>query len=191
MQPKKEQILLAAIDAFSKKGANQTTMQEVATTAGVGKGTIYRYFKNKEELATAIIEYGIERLSEIIVSEISELDNPLEKLKKIIDVKLNFYSNHYEYGKFLIRHIWGYRNKFEDHIKRIRKGHTSIIEGVIAEGISSGIFKDMDVETTAVALIGGVNITVMHWVIFSDEFPADKIRTELNKLYLDGLLNDN
>ncbi|WP_408954362.1 TetR/AcrR family transcriptional regulator [Natroniella sp. ANB-PHB2] len=188
MHPKKERIIKAAIKKFSHQGVSNTTVQEIAKEAGVGKGTIYRYFENKEDLSHSLVELGIKRLTDRIKVRIENLDNPINKLEVIIETKLEFYSQYYDYGKYLIREIWGHKDSFEKHIKKIRELHTVIIEDIIKEGIDQGKFKDLNVETAAVSLIGAVNINVLHWVMFSEEFLIDEIKEDIMEIYFSGLL---
>ena len=56
---KQMEILKAAVDLISERGFERTTVDEIAARANVGKGTIYLYFKNKEEIFIDIIENGI------------------------------------------------------------------------------------------------------------------------------------
>ncbi|MCK8827524.1 TetR/AcrR family transcriptional regulator [Natroniella acetigena] len=188
MHPKEERIIAAAIEKFSKKGANSTTIQEVATAAGVGKGTIYRYFENKEGLISSLIEFGIDKVSKAIKEGLIGLDDPVEKLEAIIIAKLEFYNQHYDFGRFLMREIWGHKDKFEDHIQLIRDNHTVVLEETIEEGIVAGKFKEVNVETAAVSLMGMININALHWMMFNQEFPIEELKNDIIELFFDGVL---
>ncbi|KXS43783.1 MAG: TetR family transcriptional regulator [Candidatus Frackibacter sp. T328-2] len=187
MNSKKERIFTAAIDKFSQKGSTNTTMQEIAETAGVGKGTLYRYFENKENLIYSLIQYGINKMTNQVKEKISQVELPLEKLKIIVGAQLEFYDQHQNFCKFLTREIWGYQSKFEDYIKEIRSNNTVIIENIIKDGIERGVFKELNAETAAVSLSGMINITALHWFMFQNEFPIKEIRADIIRLYLDGL----
>ena len=185
---KKEQIMEAAIDKFASQGPNETTMSEIAKAAGVGKGTIYRYFDDKNKLIYEVVDYGIDKLNQKIKKEIKKFDDPVDKLKEIIRIKLKFYSEYYKVSKFLMREIWGHKDKFEENIKKIRYNHTIIIEEVLKEGIKAGKFKDINVETAATSLIGMVNVPVLHWMMFNNEFPIDELNSDIIDIYLTGFL---
>jgi len=191
MNSKKERIFTAAIDKFSQKGSTNTTMQEIAETAGVGKGTLYRYFENKEDLIYSLIQYGINKMTNQVKEKISQVEFPLEKLKIIVGAQLEFYDQHQNFCKFLTREIWGYQSKFEDHIKEIRSNNTVIIENIIKDGIERGVFKELNAETAAVSLSGMINITALHWFMFQDEFPIEKIRNDIIQLYFNGIKKSN
>ncbi|GAB6098967.1 hypothetical protein JCM16358_08460 [Halanaerocella petrolearia] len=190
MHPKKELIFTVAVAEFSKKGADSTTMQEIAQEAGVGKGTLYRYFDNKEDLISSLIETGFKDLTSQIQREVDNITDPQKKLEKSISIQLEFYNQNRDFSKFLTREIWGYKSKFEENIRQIRGSHTVVLEEIIEEGIASDKFKDLNIETAAASLIGMVNITALHWFMFKDEFLVDQIKDEIIELYFNGLIKD-
>ena len=88
-------MLEAAETVMAKKGFNGATMQDIAAAAGCAVGTLYLYFKNKEELLRGILlKYGAS-LQKTIVGGFGDIDDPLEKLHH-----------------FIVAHLeWGYRNR--------------------------------------------------------------------------------
>ena len=71
MKPKQKKILAAAIAVFSKKGFHQATMDEIARTAGVAKGTLYYNYTSKPALFSAAITDGIEAIIEQVRDALS------------------------------------------------------------------------------------------------------------------------
>jgi AcrR family transcriptional regulator len=82
----KEKIVDAALATFSKNGYDRTRMDDIAEAANVSKGTLYLYFKNKEELFFAISERNIRELKE-------QLSTLLTKGEDLISSAENFYEN--------------------------------------------------------------------------------------------------
>ena len=82
----KEKIVDAALATFSKNGYDRTRMDDIAEAANVSKGTLYLYFKNKEELFFAISERNIRELKE-------QLSTLLTKSEDLISSTENFYEN--------------------------------------------------------------------------------------------------
>jgi AcrR family transcriptional regulator len=82
----KEKIVDAALVTFSKNGYDRTRMDDIAEAANVSKGTLYLYFKNKEELFYAISERNIRELKE-------QLSTLLTKSEDLISSAENFYEN--------------------------------------------------------------------------------------------------
>ncbi|MBM7623567.1 TetR/AcrR family transcriptional regulator [Sporohalobacter salinus] len=187
MNSKQEQIFTAAIKQFSQKGSTNTTMQQIANAAGVGKGTLYRYFDNKEDLVFSLIKYGINKMTSKVRNALENIQDPVKKLETIIEIQLEFYNQHRGFCKFLTREIWGYQSKFEKHIKEIRTSNTVIIEEIISQGIEEGKLQEIDAELGSVSLNGMINIIALHWFMFHETFPVEKIKEDLINLYFEGI----
>ena len=76
---KRDRILKAAIKVFAKNGFYATRVSEIAKAAGVADGTIYLYFKNKDDVLITIFEEGIQQLLAIL-REVAESDAPFDEL---------------------------------------------------------------------------------------------------------------
>lgn len=89
---RKQDILLAATKVFSEFGMQAADMQTIADLSGVGKGTVYRYFENKEQLFRLSIELHLERLKCVIDQATSDVVKPLEKLRAAWTAYLEFFQ---------------------------------------------------------------------------------------------------
>jgi len=91
---RRKQIVEAAAQSFALFGYKATTMDQVAKIAKVGKGTIYTFFTNKEELFDEILQQLIHEMKEIADREITE-DRPfIDKLYRVLDRVLEYRSRH-------------------------------------------------------------------------------------------------
>jgi AcrR family transcriptional regulator len=85
-----EEISAAALRVFARRGLHKTTLDDVAKEAGVSKGTIYRYFKNKEDLFTAAAQQVVPTLDELVIrrsassSAEEQLGNVLRSIARTI-----------------------------------------------------------------------------------------------------------
>ncbi len=75
-QEKREHILRAALKVFSDKGISEFKMIDIATAAGIGKGTIYEYFPGKDDIITGCFNIFMHDFGDTIISGISEKSNP-------------------------------------------------------------------------------------------------------------------
>lgn len=87
---KRMMILDAAGELFSKSGYHLTSMKDVADKAGIAVGTIYLYYKTKEDLLDGIYEYASSLLLERIKAELARLDDPMARLRKYIEESIDF-----------------------------------------------------------------------------------------------------
>ncbi len=146
-EQRKSEILEAARNVFSKKGFNSATMEEIASQAELSPGTLYLYFKNKEELHTSL---SIEILKHLVkeIQKAVELDITIEeKVERFMEVFIEMYdydSNilinlfHLQSGETL-------KNLSEEVLEQITTystlSHRAIVD-VIRQGIEQGIFID-------------------------------------------------
>lgn len=83
VEARRNQILDAAWSCFAKRGFHQTTMQDIATDAGISAGAIYRYYASKEAVLAAITERNTERYAELLADIRSEGKEPMDVLDAI------------------------------------------------------------------------------------------------------------
>jgi len=83
VEARRNQILDAAWSCFAKRGYHQTTMQDIATDAGISAGAIYRYYASKEAVLAAITERNTERYAELLADIRSESSGPMDVLEAI------------------------------------------------------------------------------------------------------------
>src|SRR5580693_10562783 len=85
---KRERILDAAVRVFARKGFHSTRVSEVAKAAGVADGTIYLYFKSKDELLVSLFEDRVERLLAYLREELPKLDGAPARFRRVIELQL-------------------------------------------------------------------------------------------------------
>ena len=191
---KRAAIMDAAVSIFAKKGYRDTTLDEIALTSEYGKGTIYNYFKSKEEIYSAIIEEVSNSLYQIIQQADSASKDSKDFFR--IHAKLLF---QYCVGKryaFLIyvREIAHFTTDiFITERKKINARHgkiKSILNKKITEGMKQKEFKKFDVEKVAILyehIIFPYIIFLIH--TFKDKFDQDKELDFILSVFYNGILN--
>jgi len=146
-QRRRKDIIMAARKIFSVKGFNSATMEEIASEAELSPGTLYLYFKNKEELHTSlsidILKYLSTQIHKVVNLDISVE----EKIERFRDVFIDLYDHdpnilinlfHLQSGETL-------HNLSDEVMAQLKQNsaqaHGAIIQ-VIREGIEKGIFID-------------------------------------------------
>jgi len=142
---RRDEIMKAAKQVFSQKGFNRATMEEIATEAELSPGTLYLYFKNKEELHTSLSINILEHLSEQVQNVVGQKITVEEKIERFRDVFIDVY----EYDSNILINLFHLqsgetlRNLSEDVLKQLKKfsaeAHGAIAD-VIRQGIDDGIF---------------------------------------------------
>lgn len=91
-----EQILSAAVQVFSEQGFRCTEVQQIADLAGVGKGTVYRFYPTKDELFQAAVEDVMRRLTARVDAAVRTIEDPLEHLRAGFKAYMAFFQAHPE-----------------------------------------------------------------------------------------------
>lgn len=151
---KQRGILKVATRVFAQSDYHRVTMEEVADAAKIGKGTLYRYYKNKEDLYFSIIKMGLETLYEYILQEAEKEEDLLSRIKKVISCALKFFEKNKPFVKVFLQEEVKFQTKGLIHCKESLNKSIRLIENLIAQGQKEGIFKNMDISAAAALLIG-------------------------------------
>ena len=95
-------IIQAALRVFSRKGFQNTALDEVARVARLAKGTLYLYFKDKEDLYFHVVLDVLERLAADVVKQTSEADDPLDKLAAVARAQIGFFADNPHYFRLFM-----------------------------------------------------------------------------------------
>ena len=146
-EQRRQEIISAARKIFSQKGFNSATMEEIASEAELSPGTLYLYFKNKEELHTSLSIEILKRLADKIQEVVTQNISVEEKIERFRDVFIDVYdydSNilinlfHLQSGETLKNLSDGVLQQIKEHSVL---AHGAIIN-VVKQGIDEGIFID-------------------------------------------------
>lgn len=153
-------IIDAAERVFFSKGRYLATMDDVAEEAEFSKGTIYLYFKNKEELYLAIHQRGLQILRELFERTVREIETGLEKVVAIGEVYFQFSKDYADYFSALIyyeSHNFDIEdeNSFANECVREAQATLGVLIDAIQIGMDDGSIRaDLDPVKTAVLLWG-------------------------------------
>jgi AcrR family transcriptional regulator len=78
---RRQDILCAAVKVFAEQGFRCADVQQIADLAGIGKGTVYRFFATKEDLFCAAVDNAMRSLTSRVEGAVAEVEDPLEKLR--------------------------------------------------------------------------------------------------------------
>ena len=150
-----DKILAAAAQLFASHHFHQARMEDIADLAGVGKGTLYRYFKDKEELYMALLEDVDERWTERARAA-AEVHGARAKLEAVVAAIIDFCDEN-PHVIDLAQHAEVMQGPdAELPSQRMRRDNTRLIESILEEGRRNGEFCAADPELAARLLIGGL-----------------------------------
>ncbi|GAB4345702.1 MAG: TetR/AcrR family transcriptional regulator [Candidatus Abyssubacteria bacterium] len=186
---RRAEIIEATFFCIALKGYSNITMQDIADSAGVSKGVIHYYFRNKEELFLSVFEKLVNDLDTYIGRKVDRAKAPPDKIRAIIT---SVFEKTKENKKFqvVLLDFWAHstRNptlKVANANQYSRYRH--LAKKIIAEGIENGHFRQCDPGRVASALIGLIEGLTIQWIFDENAFDlarAQKMAEEIIMGYL-------
>jgi TetR/AcrR family transcriptional regulator, fatty acid metabolism regulator protein len=178
----KRTILAMAEKIMFDKGFANATISEIAAAVGVADSVIYYYFRNKEELLFAIIEYKLKEFMELLSRQLEGILDPISRLRKLIWCYLDYCDNNLGYTSLLMYDCLRNRNFFKHHAYQELRKYAAIILEILNDGVEKQLFqKDLDLRIIREMIIGLLNFENLDWLL------TDEI--ERVALDLDDIMN--
>lgn len=186
----RKEILLAAEKLFAEKGFFPTTMSEIAQEAQFGTGTLYKYFKSKEDLYFTLIDEKTDEINGPVKAELSKKMSAIERIEKILRIQLEFIERNRDFFRIYVsersRFEWTVKDDLGKGIHEKMVTYIHLLAQVMKQGIKDGAFKPKDPVDLAHALVGIVNSFVFEWLIAPRPYPLlSKVDTVLD-IFLKG-----
>ena len=189
-EERKSQIMNAAEQVFTHKGIDAARMDDIAEQTGLSKGTLYLYFKSKDELMIAILD-------RIFMDAFRQLEARKNRESSATDAINSFTEDAIrDYKRMLLIMPVAYeflalafRNKtVQKALKRYMRHYMDVLVPIVQRGIDSGEFKTVDAKEVAIAAGAIFEGTVLLWVYDKDLVDVDHhIRSSI-KLLFEGIL---
>lgn len=160
----KAAILTAAREVFAEKGKHGARMEEIAAKADVNKAMLYYYFTSKDLLFKEVLTIILQKLNKRIIDAIDTIvkseQQPVEKLKAIMEVHHENFSSDVNATKVLLIGLTSQPEEFHDIMQRIsRHGFPNLnsseqLQELLDEGYARGIFRKIDLQQFLISMIG-------------------------------------
>lgn len=151
-EERKQEIIATALELFTEKGYDNTTIQDIADKLGVATGLCYRYFKSKQDIFRATSEYYAQQaIGHLYTSDVSNI-TPIEELNLIVKSLLEFALKHNEFEA-------SYHKEPEISANRLDQLSMQIVDRmitVIEKGCEQKAFICKDIKNTAIFLTFGI-----------------------------------
>ena len=188
-EERKDQIMNAAEEVFSQKGFSDARMDDIAEGTGLSKGTLYLYYKSKDDLIIAILDRIFQR--EFKTFEKLDLTNTsatdaiwtfTETTSKDVKMMMRLLPITYEFMGL------AFRNKFvQKAFKTYLNHYLDILIPIIQHGIDTGEFRPADAKEVAIAMGAILEGTLLLWVYDNSLIePETHLRSGM-KLLLEGV----
>ena len=190
---KHELIINAAIKVFARDGLEKGKIADIANEAGIGKGTVYEYFRSKEDIFKVIEQSMFSEIATEFKSIKSSPLSPKEKILHIMNWSLNM-SMEMGDTMLIITELWAqasrghYHGTTSSQLVDFYEEYKIEIEHILEEGIDAGEFRDMNkegVSTMLMAFLDGLGLQI---IIMKNPKVFHKIKSEAIESFMRGIL---
>jgi AcrR family transcriptional regulator len=144
-EKKRREIAAAAMAVFAQRGFESSSVREIAEKAGVGKGTIYEYFRSKDELTATSIKVWMENIINEVEALVDPIEDPELKLRTYVNTMVDGFLNDDRIGRLILSIFQFFMTRlhdtrYGDTLQSMFSTGVDSITGILVEGIDRGYF---------------------------------------------------
>lgn len=163
---KHKKILKAAVKVFAEKGFYNARVSEIAKEADVADGTIYLYFKNKDDILISLFEEEFGQIVENMRQELEKEENPLKKIRKFAQVHLSILQKQQQLAEVLGVEVRQSSKFMKEYVNKPFIEYLNLIRAIVVEGQEKGVIrKDLTPGIMKRAFFGALDEMARYWVL--------------------------
>lgn len=185
---KYELILDAALKVIAKNGFHGSQISKIAKEAGVADGTIYLYFKNKEDILISLFQERLGNLVAMFHSSVKETNTADDALRKVCEIHFTELENNVNLAYVTQIELRQSQLELRKAIGLVVKPYIQLIEHIVERGISEGSFRqDLDIKLTRHLIFGAMDEVVTSWLISDRKYSLSGQVDKTVEFFLKGL----
>ncbi len=190
-----DQILEAAEKLFAQKGFYSTTVGEIAEKAGIAKGTIYLYFRDKRDLFFSVLESKLDILLEKVEKGIQKSKTVSSRIKEAIGIHLKFLEENEDFFKIMQSFPEEFKRKLGERLKggliERQSYYVEIMDKLIQEGIEVGEIRPFDSRKLAVILMGMLHSLTVYWISRKERTSLSEDKHLIYEVFWEGVKRES
>jgi TetR/AcrR family fatty acid metabolism transcriptional regulator len=181
-------ILRAAIQVFARSGFFNSKVADVARAAGVADGTVYLYFRNKDDLLSSIFNEAMDEFISRARSELAGIDNPREKLHRFAQLHFEALERDRD-GAIVFQIELRHTTKFMELFSTTKLAeYLQIIREILEDGQRRGLFRpQLSAKLTAKILFGALDEMATNWVLSHNSYRLSSMVEPVMDIFFDGV----
>ena len=188
----RRQMLAAALELFSEKGFHNVSMHEIAKRAEFAIGTLYKFFKNKEDLYKALMMEKAEEHHRVLMGVLSEENDVMTVIEDYIAAKARLFADNLATLRLYFAETRGasfnIKAGLDQDIRKLYDKFIMRLASVLETGIRRKVFREMDPYHMAVALEGLTNAFLFCWLEDPEQHPYGANAPVIRDMFLKGVL---
>ncbi|OQY56086.1 MAG: TetR family transcriptional regulator [Desulfobacteraceae bacterium 4572_88] len=191
---KYHRILEAAVKVFAKQGFHQSTVSQIAREAGVADGTIYLYFKNKDDILVQFFSYKARQVFSLFREEVDKADNTKDKLFSLIHRHLEEFQRDRDmavvYQTVTHQKSLLAKDEIRDQIREMSKLYLDMVSEIVEKGQEEGSMrKDIYLGLVKRFILGAVDSVINNWLYSGAKYDLVSMSDPLIDLFIRGIGN--
>ena len=189
---KHQKILQAAIKVFSEKGFYNSRVSEIAKEASVADGTIYLYFKNKDDILISLFEEEFAKIVRDMRAELAREKDALQKIKRFAITHLSIVSRHPHLAEVMGVEVRQSTKFMKEYVNQPFIEYLNIIRSVVIEGQEKGLLrKDLTPGVMKRALFGALDEMARYWVLSTKKkHSIDEAALQISDIFIRGMMSE-
>ncbi len=185
---KYQRILDAAVAVFAVKGFFNSRISDIADRAGVADGTVYLYFKNKDEILMTAINTAFDAFMIHARTEVEKLPSPAQRLRRLAFLHLDALGSNRNLAvvfQMELRQSTRFLSEFSHHhmVEYLR-----LVRAAINEGQATGLFRqDLSEKIAANCFFGALDEMVTSWVLSTHEYQLSNVADSVVDIFINGM----
>lgn len=185
---KRKAILRAATKVFASQGYFNSKVSDIASEAGIADGTVYLYFKSKDEILHSIFDRAMLEFISEGRKELAKLKTATEKLTRIAELHLGRLGADRDMAVVFQIELRGSTKHMQEFSAAGFAEYLDIIRETIADGQANGEFRgDIKPIVCAKIIYGSLDEMVTNWVLSTRHYPLEPMASEVMKVFLQGV----
>lgn len=185
---KREAILRAAISVFAHNGYFNSKVADIAREAGVADGTVYLYFKSKEEILHSIFDRSVGEALTDARAQIKEISDSREKLRRIALLHLERLGADRDLAVVFQVELRGSTKFMEEFSAAGFAEYLELIRSTIEEGQRAGVFRrDLNAKIVAKILFGALDEMATNWILSKRRYKLAPMADQVLDIFLNGV----
>ena len=187
---KKNRIIEAAVKVFAEKGFYLAKVSDVAKAANVADGTIYLYFKNKDDLLINLFEQKMELILQRFKAYLKDIIDPVEKLHRFVDFYFILIKEDKDLADVFQVELRQSAKFLKDYHNQKFLDFLSMIKSIIQEGMHNGFFRtDLNPDIVKIMIFGTVDEVARQWILGADAiYSLEEAKDNVNHILTNGLI---
>jgi AcrR family transcriptional regulator len=186
--PGKLKIIDAMRTLLEERTFESLTISDIAITAGVTEGLIYRYFKDKRDVLHHVLKEHYDHFLVQIDRDLQGIDGALNKLRKIIWSSIERYANHRVFARIILLEVRNSEEYFHSEAYELVRQFNRILLDIIKEGIANGEIRDtIPPAYIRNAIFGTIEHSCLNRAIFNEPVSTNDTSRIITELLFNGI----